>query len=85
MIWLLPPPYPLSCQQLSLILGHSVFHPSSLLTGETGGGGRLGRSQIKRRQESLVLYNPLTTHSTGVSDRTFILDVKNHLYGIHSL
>jgi hypothetical protein len=39
----------------------------------------MGRSKIKRRRESLVLYNLLTTLCTGISARTFILDVKNQL------
>ncbi len=53
----LPSPCPLS--KVSLFLSLPVCRRSSLLTGENGRGRR--RSQIIRRQESLVLYNPLTT------------------------
>ncbi len=52
----LAPPPPSPGSKLSLFLNLSVCRPSSLLTGK---GVERGRSQIIRRRECLVLYNPL--------------------------
>jgi hypothetical protein len=50
-----PPPYPLTSQKFVPLSQSPVCRRSSLLTGEGG------RSQIKRRRESLVLYKSFNT------------------------
>jgi hypothetical protein len=57
MIWLLPHPLPVN--KLPLFHSLSVCRRSSLLTGEGGTGCGRRRSQVIRRRENLVLYNPL--------------------------
>ncbi len=60
-----PPTSPVS--KLSLFLSLPVCHRKSLLMGERGW---MGRSQISRRRESIILYKPLNTLCLGPTSST---------------